>query len=301
MKSYLKYPLVLFSCLSMFSCSSTKNDNKDDDKRIVKEPSWEDDECLKILTIGNSFSDDSMEYVAEIAKDLGVKNIKLGNLYIGGCSLSKHYNNAIKDLKSYEYRTNQGNYWTNKKGVSISEAIESENWDYISIQQNSGDSGISSSYSPYLEDLITYIYNTANEEAKIVFNMTWAYQQNSTHQEFVKYNKNQITMYEAIVEAVKEKVRSNEDISMVIPVGTAIQNARTSFVGDTLTRDGYHLTYDFGRYVAGLTFVKQLTGLDISNVKYKPTKIDDSYRIIAIESAINAVEHPEEITESQYK
>ena len=250
MKSYLKYPLVLFSCLSMFSCSSTKNDNKEDDKPIVKEPSWEDDECLKILTIGNSFSDDSMEYVAEIAKDLGVKNIKLGNLYIGGCSLSKHYNNAIKDLKSYEYRTNQGNYWTNKKGVSISEAIESENWDYISIQQNSDDSGISSSYSLYLEDLITYIYNTANEEAKIVFNMTWAYQQNSTHQEFVKYNKNQNTMYEAIVEAVKEKVRSNEDISMVIPVGTAIQNARTSFVGDTLTRDGYHLTYDFGRYVA---------------------------------------------------
>ena len=301
MKSYLKYPLVLFSCLSMFSCSSTKNDNKEDDKPIVKEPSWEDDECLKILTIGNSFSDDSMEYVAEIAKDLGVKNIMLGNLYIGGCSLSKHYNNAIKDLKSYEYRTNQGNYWTNKKGVSISEAIESENWDYISIQQNSGDSGISSSYSPYLEDLITYIYNTANEEAKIVFNMTWAYQQNSTHQEFVKYNKNQITMYEAIVEAVKEKVRSNEDISMVIPVGTAIQNARTSFVGDTLTRDGYHLTYDFGRYVAGLTFVKQLTGLNISNVTFKPTKIDDSYRIIAIESAINAVEHPEEITESLYK
>ena len=301
MKSYLKYPLVLFSCLSMFSCSSKQNDNKEDDKPIVKEPSWEDDECLKILTIGNSFSDDSMEYVAEIAKDLGVKNIKLGNLYIGGCSLSKHYNNAIKDLKSYEYRTNQGNYWTNKKGVSISEAIESENWDYISIQQNSGDSGISSSYSPYLEDLITYIYNTANEEAKIVFNMTWAYQQNSTHQEFVKYNKNQITMYEAIVEAVKEKVRSNEDISMVIPVGTAIQNARTSFVGDTLTRDGYHLTYDFGRYVAGLTFVKQLTGLDISNVRFKPTKIDDSYRIIAIESAINAVEHPEEITESIYK
>ena len=61
------------------------------------------------------------------------------------------------------------------------------------------------------------------------------------------------------------------------------------------------ILYDFGRYVAGLTFVKQLTGLDISNVTFKPTKIDDSYRIIAIESAINAVEHPEQITESLYK
>ena len=30
---------------------------------------------LKLLTIGNSFSDDMMEYAYKIAKDLGVKNI----------------------------------------------------------------------------------------------------------------------------------------------------------------------------------------------------------------------------------
>ncbi len=28
---------------------------------------------------------------------------------------------------------------------------------------------------------------------------------------------------------------------MIIPTGTAIQNARTSFVGDHMNRDGYHL------------------------------------------------------------
>ena len=39
-------------------------------------------------------------------------------------------------------------------------------------------------------------------------------------------------MYEVIVNAVDEKVRSNPDIQIVISFGTAIQNARTSIVGD---------------------------------------------------------------------
>ena len=51
---------------------------------------------VKILAIGNSFSDDAMEHLAVILKGAGVENISLGNLYIGGCSLETHYNNIIK-------------------------------------------------------------------------------------------------------------------------------------------------------------------------------------------------------------
>lgn len=303
-----KFGVLLLSAFSLGACAAPSNSNngnedKPDDPKddpIEEEKGWNMDENLKILTIGNSFSDDSMEYVANIALDLGVKNVQLGNLFIGGCSLSKHYNNAIKDLKAYEYRTNDGSGWKNRKGVSISEAIESEDWDYISLQQNSGDSGKASSYSPYLEDLIDFIINTADEHSKIVFNMTWAYQQNSTHQEFAKYNKDQMTMYKAIVNAVDEKVVSNSDISLVIPVGTAIQNARTSFIGDNLTRDGYHLNMDYGRYIAGLTFVKTLTELDITKVNYCPSNVDEDYKKVAIESANNAFLTPFEVTNSIY-
>lgn len=300
-QNFLKYGAVLFSSLCLCACSANETPKKDEDTPPTEEvPERNKDETLKILTIGNSFSDDAMEYVANIALDLGIKNVKLGNLYIGGCSLSKHYNNAIKDLAAYEYRTNNGSGWKNKTGTSISQALEDEDWDFISLQQNSGDSGISDSYSPYLEDLIEYLTYSANENAKFVFHMTWAYQQNSTHQEFVKYNKKQITMYEAILNAVDEKVRSNSDITQVIPTGTAIQNARTSFVGDNLTRDGYHLTMDFGRYVAGLTFVKQLTGLNIDNLTYAPQNVDEAYKKVAIESANNAVSNPDVITPSKF-
>ena len=38
------------------------------------------------MSVGNSFSVDTMEHVAGIALSLGVECIKLGNLYVGGCS-----------------------------------------------------------------------------------------------------------------------------------------------------------------------------------------------------------------------
>ncbi len=36
--------------------------------------------------------------------------------------------------------------------------------------------------------------------------------------------------------------------------GTAIQNLRTSYMGDTLTRDGYHLEVNTGRYTVSMTW-----------------------------------------------
>ena len=69
---------------------------------------WKADGVLKILAIGNSFSDDTMEYVYQIAKDLGVENMVLGILYIGGCTLDTHWSCANEQKPSYEYRRNTG-------------------------------------------------------------------------------------------------------------------------------------------------------------------------------------------------
>lgn len=108
-------------------------------------------------------------------------------------------------------------------------------------------------------------------------------------------------MYNAILSAVDKNIRTRDDIYTVSPTGTAIQNARSSYVGDRLTRDGYHLTYDLGRYVAGLTFIGQLTGLSIENVTYLPDGVDENLRAVAIESATNAIKTPTKQTESNYK
>ena len=65
-------------------------DSTGSDTILPTNTAWKEDGVLKILTIGNSFSVDCMEFVYQIAKAAGVEKIKLGNLYISGCSLGKH-------------------------------------------------------------------------------------------------------------------------------------------------------------------------------------------------------------------
>ena len=76
MKSFFKLLLLaLFSMVSM--AMNAKNDD-----------------IVKILSIGNSFSQDAVEqYLHEIAAADG-RQVIIGNMYIGGCSLAKHLVNA---------------------------------------------------------------------------------------------------------------------------------------------------------------------------------------------------------------
>lgn len=269
---------------------------------------WDDDGALKILMIGNSFSDDTIEYAYQIATDLGIEQVVLGNLYIGGCNLNTHYANVRRDAHTYIYRYNNSGKWTNRENFSIKDALISDNWDFISLQQSSGVSGQTESYNSLpniISELQKLCAESKNTSVSLVWNMTWAYQGDSTHSEFYKYQNDQMVMYEAIVSAVKKVIVTNDAISIVIPNGTSIQNARTSFLGDTLTRDGYHLSIDTGRYVAALTMMHALTGMSIDSVTFIPPALASNaqaerIRDVCIESAKNAVTAPYAVTQSQY-
>ena len=268
-------------------------------QEVVGKQDWEDDGILKILNIGNSFSVDSQEYVYQIAKDLGVKDIKLGNLFIGGCSLETHLNNANNNWASYTYYTNSDGNWQATDNYPLLNALTSEKWDYVVFQQVSGLSGVAESYDN-LDELI-HIVEMYAPQAKYVWQMTWAYQHDSTHGDFVRYNNDQMTMYNAIVSAVQSKIVNHAKIDYIIPSGTAVQNARTSYIGDTLTRDGFHLSYDFGRYLAGVTVAHTLLGKEVDGLTYRPSGVSTEMVDIVLESVKNAIENPYEVTESEYK
>jgi hypothetical protein len=72
-------------------------------------------------------------------------------------------------------------------------------------------------------------------------------------------------------------------------------------LGDTLTRDGFHLSLDIGRYIAGLTLVGCLTGLDLSELTYMPAGVDEAVRSVAVESAKNALADPFDFSFSEYE
>ena len=53
---------------------------------------------LRILAVGNSFSEDATYYLHQILEIAGVEN-QVVNLYIGGCSLEKHWRNIEKNAR----------------------------------------------------------------------------------------------------------------------------------------------------------------------------------------------------------
>ena len=58
---------------------------------------------LKLLAIGNSFSEDAIEQnLFELAAATGHQMV-IGNMYIGGCSLERHWGNARNDKPDYNY------------------------------------------------------------------------------------------------------------------------------------------------------------------------------------------------------
>ena len=267
---------------------------------------WDDDGVLKLLCLGNSFSVDAMEWIAEIAVDLGYKEIMFGNLYIGGCYIDRHIKEIETNSTEYTYYleigTADGVNKTKYSGHTAAEAIMSENWDFISLQQGSAKSYAEQHYAN-LPTLIDYV-KTVCPGATLVWHQTWAYAEWYANQ---TYSITQENMYKGIVNCVQNCVMTNEDIEILVPSGTAIQNARTSYLGDNMNRDGTHLDYGVGRYIAALTFFAALTGEDISKVEWAPTNIgndtadvDAAARAVAIESVINALKNPYEVTKSQY-
>ena len=253
---------------------------------------------LKILAIGNSFSVDAMEYVYQIAKQVGYEEVILGNLYIGGCSLEKHAVNLNARTRGYIYYYNNSGKWQDKGYTNVAATINTEDWDYVSLQQVSGYSGMAETYEPYLTQLIDYVKEHV-PQAEIFWHMTWAYPLGSDYSSFKNYGYNQSTMYNAIVTTVQETILPREDISFVIPVGTAIQNVRTSFYGDNLSRDNLHLSYDVGRYIASMMWVKQISGVSIDDVTYVPSNAVTPRLLATIKEAVNnAYAHPYEVTEA---
>ncbi len=254
---------------------------------------------FKVLAIGNSFSEDATRYLYQIAEGCGATEIVIGNLYIGGCTLNTHWNNAKDNRAAYTYFKNTDGQWRSSANQTMLTGLEDEEWDMVTLQQASGVSGAADTYNSDLDNLIAYVKGHMKAGAKLYWHMTWAYQGDSNHGDFGRYDRNQMTMYRAILDAVQTKIVTNNAFDGVIPAGTAIQNARTSFLGDTLTRDGYHLSEGIGRYVAGLTWAKAL-GLALDGLEYLPDGIPASYLPMLKEAAEKAVASPYAVTASTH-
>lgn len=255
---------------------------------------------VKILAIGNSFSEDAIENnLHELAADAGITTV-LGNMYIPGCPLELHAKNAAANARTYRYRKiGTDGRMSQTDSMQLSRALADEDWDYVSLQQASHFSGCYDTYQPYLHRLVEYIRARVPGKTKIIFHQTWAYAQNSTRAGYEFYGKDQKKMFRAIVSATRQAVR-DEGISIVVPCGTAIQNARTSSYGDTMNRDGFHLNLLYGRYTAACTWFAKLFRRKVSGNGYVPKGMTPQQVKVSQAAADAAVKHPWIITKINF-
>ena len=228
---------------------------------------------IKVLAIGNSFSQDAVEqYLFELAKAQG-DSLVIGNAYIAGCSIERHYSNLVGDSALYDYRKIIGGIKAKYHKVTLKRIIRDEPWDIITLQQASPLSGIPKSFSllPALKQEVTKYLSTL--QVQFAWHMTWAYASDFSSPNFKPYDNNQRQMYSAIVSAMLGALPS-ADIRRIIPSGIAIQLGRYRF-GDIMNRDGYHLSYTLGRYIAACTWCEFLTGRIVDGNRYHPDTITE--------------------------
>ena len=88
---------------------------------------------------------------------------------------------------------------------------------------------------------------------------------------FAAYGYDQQRMYDDLVERTQALAGHRE--LEVLPVETAVQNVRATFDRDNLTRDGVHLNYSIGCYLAACTWYEALTGRDVRDNAYDPGRL----------------------------
>ena len=103
-------------------------------------------------------------------------------------------------------------------------------------------------------------------------------------------------MYKAIVETTK-KIKKKYNFDLLIPSGTAIQNARTSFVGDSLNRDDLHLSLYLGRYIASCAWYETIFKTNVIGNTFYPENITKYQAEMAQHAAHKASEKPYRVSE----
>ena len=256
---------------------------------------------IKILAIGNSYSEGTMQYMHVLFQKLGVTGtIKIVNAYISGGSLSQHATNARNGTNTGLRRqlfNASGTGPSTTTPSSLLQLIKEEPWDVITLQQASDESATASTYNADLDYLISYVNSnmTHNPNFKFGWHMTWAWAKTGRDGKWGSnpYN-NQLNMYNGICNAVQTKIvpkLNAGDFDFIIPSGTAIQNARaTALFGDNLNiSDNTHLNA-LGSHVAAAMWIKTIAGYDFSNLPlpYNTGESIDQTKRTKIAQAVNA-------------
>ena len=271
---FLTASLLLILCNVMAGALTNENLLTDNDS--VQRP-----DTLKLLCVGNSYTSDEMSYLPYVLEQLCPEmHVRIGHLISGSASVSEWWvqRNSAKIIGTpvyssgprHRYNPEGGFLWTGTRyvewtsssrtwsnalidSVSLTQALTTESWDYVTFQQVSELVRDYSSISTPLSNLTNYV-----REKLPGVKIGWIF----THVWNDRYSaENNIgdsdTLWGIAIDVVRQIVDSNL-VDFVIPNGTAIQNLRhtqakslgeyysTEYPYPGLSADGSHLHEGLG-------------------------------------------------------
>ncbi|MBQ8341607.1 MAG: DUF4886 domain-containing protein [Clostridia bacterium] len=235
---------------------------------------------MNILAIGNSFSQDATAYLYGVARNREEK-LHVVNLYIGGCSLERHFRNMLSEERAYDLQING---MCSSFKVSLKEALLNRAWDVVTFQQASHHSTDYETYQPYLSELSAYVRRLC-PRARQIIHQTWAYEDGSAKLEAMDY----MTSTDMLGDLKKAYDKAAADIEAddLIPSGELFSMLLDSGV-EKLHRDTFHASYGVGRYALALLWYAVLTGNSVEKDDFYDTDepVTDEER----EAVINCIE-----------
>ena len=241
---------------------------------------------MKILSIGNSFSEDAQRYLHAMASHEGF-DLLCANLYIGGCTLERHYNNLVGEENQNGEKPYV--YFENSKRIgesTLTEGIGAHDWDIITLQQASRASFNKESYFPYLDELAAYLRKRC-PKAKIYIHQTWSY---SSASRLVQLGFDRHADMFSFVERSYAYAAERIGADGTILAGQTLERLQNK--GIVPHRDGFHASLGVGRFAVALTWLGTLFDFDVTKVSFNDfdEPISDTEYKTAVECAKETLE-----------
>ena len=207
----------------------------------------------KVLTIGNSFSENASIYATEIARAQGY-DLTFAYLKLSSGTIDQHWQNAQTNNGVYKftYTDSAGRHNIKNEGAggaTIQEALEYMDWDIIVLQQGST---ASHDYATYgnLGNLINYVQRFC-PDAELMIHETWSWANWPAER------------FDDIEAAYHRAAKENGNLP-IIHTGRAFEFAREALDSRTILNesDNQHANA-YGQFVAGASYVTAIFGCDI--------------------------------------
>ncbi len=330
-----KFLALLLTVLMLTACAAPAAQT--DPTTVATEPAptqpAEEAKVLKVLTLGHSLAVDAGHMLALVANAEGYEEMKIGTLYYSGCPLNKHVQFMTQDQPEYDLYISSTEYPHNPpkimRDVTAKYALRFDYWDIIVMQGGVFEIGRDAAYTDgNIQKIQQFVEeNTFNPTLYYGWHMAWAppldntlrdmypYDTNPYYTTYPEFNDDRTTLYNAITDCVENHILTDDSFKFMIPSGTAMENALSSYLEEAdIHRDYVHAS-DFARVMVSYVWFCRLTGVEqLEEIKLSSVPsalflskegsedwvLTEAEKALMLEAVNNALANPLEMTQSQY-